>query len=153
MRKIIGPLLLIYSGLVHADELSILYESDFSREEMELKLTSFGITVVYYLGSVHGGIIIVPCRETNRWVNVLSQVKGVLSVNPNRNVLDPESSSQNSGVLTCIPTTEATYDEESETLSIPQLYLDGKVYRVDLTPPFNIQDLQYIGELDIYQYE
>ena len=151
MRNIISSAILIFSGFLYADELSFLYEADALREEMESKLSSFGLTVVYYLESVHGGIVIVPCREAERWRRVLNEVRGIIVAEHNRNILEPDNSL--SSIPTCVPETESTYDEASETLIVPQLYLDGKIYRAELEAPFNIRELDHIGELEIYQYD
>ena len=151
MRNILCSLLFIFCSSAYADHVILLYEPDVSREEMELKITSFGLTAASYWESIHGGLAIVPCREAERWVRVLNQVKGVLIAE--HDAILTVASISPSSVPTCIPKTEATFDEETETLTIPQLYLDGKVYRAELASPFNVQDLELIGVLDIYQYE
>ncbi len=151
MRNLLCLLIISLSVSAFADSVILLYEPDTTREEIEPVLNSFGLSVVSYWGSVHGGLVHVPCREAERWVRVLNQVKGIFIAEHNA-ILTAASTSPIS-VLTCVPETESVYDEETETLTVPQLYLDGNVYRAKLTPPFNIQELEPLGQLDIYQYE
>ncbi|MDO8273430.1 MAG: hypothetical protein Q7U82_16160 [Gammaproteobacteria bacterium] len=150
MRVLLYALILIASGSVRADNVLLMYEPDVSREEIESKLTSFGLTVASYWKSIHGGHIIVPCREAERWVRVLNEVKGVLVAE--HDFLVSTASGSPTLIPTCVPQTEAIYDDESETLAIPQLHLDGEIYRIKLGPPFNIQEIEFVGELTIYQY-
>lgn len=151
MRKAIFILILALSGTAFADSVLLQYEPDVTRKEIESKLTSFGLIVGSYWNFIHGGQVIVPCREAERWVRVLSQVKGIISAEHDRVVSGIGDSPQN--IPICVPVTEPMYDDESETVVIPQLHLDGKIYHVTLVPPFNIQVLELIGELNAYEYE
>ncbi len=98
-----------------------------------------------------GGHVQVPCREAERWVRVLNQVRGIYIAE--HNYLTSTGGANPTSIPTCVPETEATYDEETETLIVPQLYLDGKTYRTILNAPFNIQELEHLGELGIYHYD
>lgn len=151
MRSIIYSLIIFSCGAAYADNVIVQYQPDYSREEMELKLTSFGLIVASYWEFIHGGLIVVPCREAERWVRVLNEIKGVKIAE--HDFLVSAGSASPSSIPTCVPESEAIYNTESETLEVPQLYLDNKVYRVELTPPFNIQELELIDELNIYPYD
>lgn len=151
MRNLLCALILTFSGSAYADSVLLLYERDVSREEIEAKLSSFGLSVASYWGALHGGQIHVPCREAERWVRVLNEVKGIVSAE--HDLLVTGAGVSPSLVRACVPHTEAIYDDESETLVIPQVHLDGHVYQLKLGAPFNIQELESLGELSIYPYE
>ncbi len=151
MRKTILLLLLVLGSEVYADSVLLQYEPGVTREEIESKLTSFGLVVGSYWEFIHGGHILVPCREAERWVRVLREVKGISGAEHNRVVSGLSDASP--AIPVCVPETEPAYDDELEIVVIPQLHLDGSVYYVKLVPPFNIQELELLGVLSAYEYE
>lgn len=150
MRKTLYLLSLICCSFANADSVLLVYEPEVTQEAIEEKLVSFGFEIAAYWESFHGGHVVVPCGEAELWVTVLSEVKGISSAE--RDYVISAGGSSPSYIRTCAPVNEAAYAPESETLFIPKLHLDGLIYQAELKAPFNVQDLQVIGELNIYPY-
>lgn len=152
MRKTLYLLAIICCGCgsAYADSVLLVYEPETTQQEIEEMLVSFGFEIEAYWESFHGGHVIVPCGEAELWVAVLNEVKGISSAE--HDYIFTIDGSSPPYIPTCAPETEATYDPESETVFIPKLHLDGLIYRAELTTPFNVQNLQLIGELNIYPY-
>lgn len=150
MKKTLYLLAILNCSSTFADSVSLVYEPGITQQEIEEKLVSFGLEIGAYWESFHGGRVFVPCGEAEVWVAVLNEVKGISSAE--HNYIFTIDGSSPAYIPTCAPTTEASYNPESETVFIPKLHLDGLIYRAELTTPFNIQNLQLIGELNIYPY-
>ena len=120
------------------------YENFISRAEIESILTSFDLDVLQYFNSIHSGVVDVPCGELVRWINILESVNGIERANPDI-VISIDGPSY---IPTCIPADQSVYRLEGETLSVPRVHFQGKVYRLELTAPFQVSELEFIEVLE-----
>lgn len=147
MRNLLYLLILTFCNSALADTVLLQYESTTSREEIETTMKSFGLEVLGYWESIHGGYVSVPCGESERWVSVLSHVRGITTAEHNFTLSAGGNSP--SYIPTCVPDTEAMYNSDSDVLIIPRANLDGEVYLVELLPPFNVRELQFLEKLNL----
>ena len=129
----------LYSIIAYAESLIVGLDENKSKQEMASLLESFGLPVgVPSSINLHFIVVQVPCDAVGEWISILNHVKGVETAYINTTTF-PATSSIPSW---CIPENESIYLPQSETLVIPRLHTnEGDVYRVELSPPFNISAL------------